>query len=347
MSAGAVMTAEIAEQPEVLARLLDSAGPSVVSVAAAIRAAAPRFVLFAARGTSDHAALYGKYLAEVRLGWAAGLASPSSMTAYGARPDLRDVLFVAVSQSGASPDLVESTATARACGALTLAVTNAPASPLAAAAALHLDVLAGTEHAVAATKTYSAELLTLWMLVDALCHGDFSAAAEVPAAVAECVALPSDYEVEVAALRYARADRIVLTARGYSYATVAEAALKLMETSYLAAQSFSGADLLHGPMAMVAAGTPVIAVVGDGPGGRAMEPVLVRLEELGADVFVVGGSAAVARTASGFVLPEGVGEELSPLVEIVPLQRLACALAVARGLDPDAPRGLSKVTHTL
>jgi glucosamine--fructose-6-phosphate aminotransferase (isomerizing) len=347
VTAGALMTAEIAEQPEVLARLLATAGPSVLAVAEAIRAAAPRFVLFAARGTSDHAALYGKYLAEVRLGWAAGLASPSSMTAYGARPDLRDVLFIAVSQSGASPDLVESTTTARECGALTLAVTNNASSALASAAQLHLDVLAGPERAVAATKTYSAELLTLWMLVDALCDGDFSSAAALPDAVAACVREPSVDVVAAAARRYVDADRIVLTARGYSYATVAEAALKLMETSYLAAQSFSGADLLHGPMAMVSAGTPVIAVVSCGHGGRAMEPVIARLEELGADLFVVGEPAAVARTGKGFVLPAGVSEELSPLMEIVPLQRLACSLALARGLDPDAPRGLTKVTHTL
>ena len=347
MTAGALMTAEIAEQPAVLARLLSTAGPEVTAVAAAIRKAAPRFVLFAARGTSDHAALYGKYLAEVRLGWAAGLASPSSMTAYGAKPDLRDVLFVAVSQSGASPDLVESTATARECGALTLAITNAAGSPLAMAAELHLDVLAGPERAVAATKTYSAELLTLWMLVDALCDGDFSGATGVPEAVAACVREPSSDLVAAAARRYVEADRIVLTARGYSCATVAEAALKLMETSYLAAQSFSGADLLHGPMAMVSAGTPVIAVVSVGPGGRAMEPVIARLEELGADLFVVGAPAAVARTGKGFVLPGGIPEELSPLMEIVPLQRLACSLSLARGLDPDAPRGLSKVTHTL
>ena len=347
MTAGALMTAEIAEQPEVLARLLATAGSEVAAVAAVIRAAAPRFVLFAARGTSDHAALYGKYLAEVRLGWAAGLASPSSMTAYGARPDLRDVLFVAVSQSGASPDLVESTVTARECGALTLAVTNDPSSALAAAAQLHLDVLAGPERAVAATKTYTAELMALWMLVDALCDGDFSSAAGLPEALAACVREPSVDVVAAAARRYVDADRIVLTARGYSYASVAEAALKLMETSYLAAQSFSGADLLHGPMAMVSAGTPVIAVVSGGPGGRAMEPVIARLEELGADLFVVGGPAAVARTGKGFVLPAGVSEELSPLMEIVPLQRLACSLALVRGLDPDAPRGLSKVTHTL
>src|SRR5436305_14236057 len=128
MTPGALMTAEIAEQPAVLARLLDSAGPAVWEVASVIRAAAPRFVLFAARGTSDHAALYGKYLAEIRLGLPAGLASPSSLTVYGARPDLRDTLWIAVSQSGRSPDLVDSTHTARECGALTVAVTNNAAS---------------------------------------------------------------------------------------------------------------------------------------------------------------------------------------------------------------------------
>ena len=145
MTVGMLMTAEIAEQPEVLTRLLDTAGPSVRAVASVIKAAGPRFVPFAARGTSDHAGLSGKYLAEVRLGWAAGLASPTSMTAYGATPDLRGVLFVAVSQSGGSPDLVESVTTARACGALTLAVTNDSSSALVGAAQLHLDVLAGPE----------------------------------------------------------------------------------------------------------------------------------------------------------------------------------------------------------
>lgn len=344
---GTLMRSEIGEQPQVVRRILRDSPAAVREVAAAIRAAAPRFVLLAARGTSDHAALYAKYLVEVSLGLPAGLASPSSMTAYGARPDLAGVLFIAVSQSGGSPDLVESTARARDCGALTLAVTNAPGSALAEAAALHLDVLAGPERAVAATKTYTAELMTLWLLVDALRGGDGAGAAAVPDGVAALVERPTDAEVEAAADAYRGADRIVVTGRGYSYPTVCEAALKLMETSYLAAQAFSGADLLHGPMAMVQAGSPVIAVVSDGPGGRAMSPVLDRLRELAADLFVVGHPAAVAVAGRGIPLPAGYAEELAPLLEIVPLQRLAGALAVLRGIDPDAPRGLSKVTHTL
>lgn len=341
---GARMRAEIAEQPAVLARVLRDAPVEVREVAARIRAAAPRFALLAARGTSDHAALYTKYLLEVRLGMACGLASPSTMTTYGARPDLRDVLFVGVSQSGGSPDLVESLATARRCGALTLAVTNAADSPLAQAAELHLDVRAGEELAVAATKTYTAQLLTLWLLVDALAGGNGSRAAPVPDAVAAVLRDGAAVVPDLVA-PYATAGRMIVTARGFSYPTARETALKLMETSYLAAAAFSGADLLHGPLAMVSPGTPVIAVVPEGRGGDAMAPVLDRLAEREADLLVVGSAAAVDGRR-GLVLPGGLDEMVSPVVQIVPLQLFARELAVARGVDPDSPRGLRKVTET-
>ena len=160
---GALMAAEIAEQPAVFDRILLESMPDITRVAAQIRDAGPRFVLLAARGTSDHAALYLKYLVEIALGLPCGLASPSTMTTYRVQPQLRDVLWVAVSQSGGSPDLVESTRAAKAGGALTLAVTNAPGSPLDEAAELCLQIRAGQERAVAATKTYTATLLTLWL----------------------------------------------------------------------------------------------------------------------------------------------------------------------------------------
>ena len=180
---GALMAAEIAEQPEALARLLTSESLSRVrGLAETIRGRSPRFVLLAARGTSDHAALYAKYLVEVSLGLPAGLASPSTMTAYGARPDLSDVLLLTVSQSGGSPDLVETVRTARAGGATTLAVTNNPDSALAGAAELQLDVLAGPERAVAATKSYSSQLLALWLIIDAFRGGDAAAAQGIPEA---------------------------------------------------------------------------------------------------------------------------------------------------------------------
>jgi glucosamine--fructose-6-phosphate aminotransferase (isomerizing) len=333
---GALMAAEIAEQPAVLRGML--ADPAQVADAAdRVRRSLPRFVVVAARGTSDHAALYAKYLAEIRMGLPAGLASPSSMTVYGARPDLTDVLFLAVSQSGGSPDLVDSVAAARDCGALTVAVTNAPESALASAAEVHVDVRAGLEQAVAATKTYTAELIALYLL---LAGPDATArAAGVPDAAAATLALGSPGVAEAAA-RYRYTSRLVTTARGYSYPTAREAALKLMETSYVSAQAFSGADLLHGPLAMIDADVPVIAVTSAGRGGAAMSPVVERLRESGADVLQVGSSGGLA------IASDGIDEELLPVLEILPLQQLAWQLAVDRGEDPDRPRGLSKVTRT-
>jgi glucosamine--fructose-6-phosphate aminotransferase (isomerizing) len=253
--------------------------------------------------------------------------------------------MIGVSQSGGSPDLVQSLEVARKQGALTLAITNQPGSPLAQAAELEIDVMAGPERAVAATKSYTAQLLALYLIIDRLRGGDGSRAAQLPE-LAEQV-LAGDEAVHAIAQRYRFASRLVTTARGYSYATAREAALKLMETSYLGAQAFSGADLLHGPLAMIDAQVPVLTVVAGGVGGEAMQRVLPRLAEVGADVLCVGTRAAVAAANVGVALPAGVSEELSPLLEIIPFQQLALHLAVARGGDPDAPRGLKKVTETL
>src|SRR3954447_24748262 len=177
---GELMAAEIREQPEVYARILRDGQPRIAAVAAAVRARSPRFVLFIARGTSDHAALYAKYLVETQLRLPAGLASPSTMTVYDAHPAMQDVLAIAVSQSGASPDLVTPLERARAGGAITVAVTNAPDSALARAAEFHLHVLAGPERAVAATKSYTAELLTLYLFIAALRGDDGESAQSLP-----------------------------------------------------------------------------------------------------------------------------------------------------------------------
>jgi glucosamine--fructose-6-phosphate aminotransferase (isomerizing) len=330
---GSLMAAEIAEQPAVLARVLRDGASAAALARAALDRYRPRFVVLAARGTSDHAALYGKYLAEVQLGLPAGLASPSSITVYGSRPDMRGVLFVAVSQSGESPDLVESMQIARRFGALTVAVTNNAGSPLAHAAEHHVDVLAGAERAVAATKTYTAQLLVLHLLLGT---GDASGVADAAARTLDSAA-GAAYE---AAQRFRYADRLVTTGRGFSYPTAREAALKLMETSYLAAQAFSGADLLHGPLAMLGPDVPVVAVATPGRGAAAMEPVLERLAAAAVEVLRVGPADGLP------VASAGVPESLLPILEILPLQQLAWRLALDRGGDPDRPRGLSKVTET-
>jgi glucosamine--fructose-6-phosphate aminotransferase (isomerizing) len=337
------MAQEIAAQPGVLAGLFDER-PKIAAVAEQLAAAKPRFVLLAARGSSDHAAWYAKYLVEILLQLPAGLVSPSTTTLYGAQPDLTDVLWIAVSQSGGSPDLVEATDAARRRGALTVAVTNTPDSPLNEAAALSADVLAGRELAVAATKTYTATLLGLYLLIDAMRGGDGHAAADI-GALAQSTLDQCGAGADALAARYRYVERMVTTGRGYSLASALEAALKLAETSYLAARAYSGADLLHGPVAALDSETGVLAVTSKGKGGNAMRDALRAVHERGADVLAVGSAAADVPATNRLVIPE-TAEEVAPILEILPIQRLALALSLARGGDPDQPRGLAKVTRT-
>jgi glucosamine--fructose-6-phosphate aminotransferase (isomerizing) len=224
-------------------------------------------------------------------------------------------------------------AVARSCGATTVAVTNSAGSPLDSAAEFAVALGAGPELAVAATKSYTAELLALYLLLG----GPAEAARALPEAAEQTLAgAPAAYS---AAARYRFANRLVTTGRGYSYPSACEGALKLMETSYLSAHAFSAADLLHGPIAMLDSAVPVIAVVSPGRGGAAARPVVARLRETGADVLVVGSGELPIASA-------GLPEELLPVLEILPLQQLAWRLAIDRGGDPDRPRGLSKETHT-
>ena len=342
------MAAEIAAQPAVWAQVLATSrtmADPVAKVAQQILTRRPRFVLLAARGTSDHAALYAKYLIEIWLGLPAGLVSPSTTTVYGARPDLRDVLLIAISQSGGSPDLVRTVEQARIQGATTLAVTNQPGSALNQAAELELDVAAGAERSVAATKSYTAELLALYLLLARLAGRDTADTERLPDWGMRLLA--EETTIRDLAMRYRSTERLVVTGRGYSYATAREAALKLMETSYVSAQAFSGADLMHGPLALVEARVPVLAITAAGRGGEALQPTLERLVATGADLVCVGAHGASGDSAPDVLLPGGVPEELSPLLEILPFQQLSLHLALAKGADPDAPRGLRKVTETL
>jgi glucosamine--fructose-6-phosphate aminotransferase (isomerizing) len=343
MAGGERMAAEIAAQPAVFESVVARRG-ELAAVAERLVAHRPRFALLAARGSSDHAALYTKYLIEVLLQLPAGLVSPSTTTLYGAEPDLSGVLYVTVSQSGGSPDLVEATRAARRLGALTVAITNTPGSPLAEAAEHAVSIGAGDELAVAATKTYTATLLTSYLLVDAARGGSGEAAADLGALAAATLA-DSAGAVTAAMERYRDTERVVTTGRGYSSATAAEAALKLAETSYLGARAYSGADLLHGPVAAIDDGTGVVAVTSEGRGGEAMRDVVAAVRDRGADVLAVG-SAAAGMPASARIDVPATAEEVAPILEVLPLQRLALELALARGGDPDQPRGLSKVTRT-
>lgn len=341
---GEHMRAEIEAQPAVFARILREGRPVIAEVARHIAARDPRVVLFVARGTSDHAALYAKYVAETHLGLPCGLVSPSTATVYDTRPRMHGVLYVAVSQSGGSPDLLEPLVRARHAGAITLAVTNAPRSALAEAAEFHLDILAGEERAVAATKSYTAELLTLYLLFASLAGTIDPSADTLP--VRARLVLEAGQRAADLAVRYRFAEQLVLLSRGYNYATAREAALKLMETSYLVAHGFSAADFVHGPIAMIQHGFPVVAIAPAGHAGTALQPVLGRLHDLGADTLVIGAPDAAEQGTVGLPLPDLGSEALSPLLLIIPVQLFAWHLALIRGYDPDQPRGLRKVTET-
>jgi len=341
------MRDEILEQAGIVARLAACQGP-FREAAREARAAGARFVLYAARGTSDNAAVYGKYLATILGGMPAGLAVPSAATLYGARVDFRDCLVVGISQSGETPDVAEYLAAARAGGAFTLAVTNEAGSLLAGAAHRVLATGAGVERAVAATKTYTSQLAALAAFWAAwLDDREMSAAlaADVPAAME--AALATEDAVRAVAARLSHAERVLVVGRGFNYATALETALKIKETCYVAAMPFSAADLLHGPIAMVEPQYPVLLFAPDGASRADMLALQKTLRERGAETYVVaGGATRVAGATSVIALPRPLPEPLSPLAAVIPGQLLALHLSLARGLDPDRPRGLTKVTRT-
>jgi fructoselysine-6-P-deglycase FrlB-like protein len=339
------MRVEIAEQPEALRRTLDALLPQVGALEALGRET--RQVLFIARGSSDNAAVYGQYLCSVHAGRLASLASPSLATVYRADLDLQGVLAVAVSQSGATEEIVTTLDWARHCGARTVAVTNVAGSPLAEAADVALITQAGRELAVPATKTYTTQLAALAVLALSMGRGAAGPRAleGVPDAVEAMLEVAP--AAEALAGRLTDADTVVVSGRGFAYSTALEVSLKLKETCYVTAVGLSYADLVHGPIAILDAGTPALLVAAaEGPMLPEMTGLARRIAGTGAGVYGIGGDhdfAAVCRsTLPGPPLPE----HLAPFGLVVPGQLLVEALARAKGLDPDAPRGLDKVTQT-
>jgi glucosamine--fructose-6-phosphate aminotransferase (isomerizing) len=339
---------EILEQPAAAQRLLDAASAAFAPVAEALRTRRPRFAVIAARGTSDNAGIYAQYLLAIRNGLVVALAAPSTITLYGARPNLADALVVGVSQSGRSPDIVAVLEEARRQGALTVALTNAADSPLADTADHVVDLRAGPERATAATKTYTAELLAaalLSMAIDPPTPQESADVAGLPALMA--AALAEEPHARELAATHATRERAVALGRGYSYPSAREWALKLQELALVAAMSYSAADFEHGPLALAEPGFPVLAVAPSGPELDAQVELLTRLkEDHGVRLLVISDSAAVRGIDEGLALPAGIPPWLSPMVDILPGQLYAYHLTVARGLDPEHPRTIRKVTET-
>jgi glutamine---fructose-6-phosphate transaminase (isomerizing) len=340
------MRSELGEGPEIVARLIDGAFGQIEEVARAVRSRPIDLAVIAARGTSDHAALYAQYILGARNGLLVAPAAPSLVSLYGAPPRLCNALVLGISQSGRSPDVVAVLAESRRQGALTVAITNEPDSELADAAEYLIELEAGPERAVAATKTYLAEIAVVAMLSAAL-SGDEASRDELRALPAALrIALAQESVVAPLAEAWAKESRCAILARGFHYATAREWALKLKELAYVLADPYSAADFQHGPIALIGEGYPVLAVATTGPALEGMTELLGRLGRARARLLILSDVADFAGLGDVVTLPQ-VPEWLSPLVAIVPAQLFAYHLARARGLDTENPRNLSKVTLTL
>jgi glucosamine--fructose-6-phosphate aminotransferase (isomerizing) len=340
------MAREIAEQPQAVRRTLDALLPQREALGAL--ADGRRRVLFAARGSSDNAAIYGRYLLETHAGVVGGLASPSIATHYRSRLDLADTLVVCVSQSGATEEIVATEEWARSCGAATVGVTNVEGSPLAEAADLALVTRAGPELAVPATKTYLCQLVAMAVLGTALAPEPAALDGElkrVPDEVERLLTARAGIDDAVAALRDAA--YAVVSGRGLMMGTALETALKLEETCLRPVRGYSYADLRHGPISVVTSGmTAVLVAAADGPMVAPMLELAGDLTGRGATVVGLGGDASFAAACDVHVPGPDLPETVAPLGAIVPAQLLVEGLARALGLDPDNPRGLAKVTAT-
>ena len=338
---------EIYEQPKDLARLLENKSQDVARIAAELQSRSIRFVVVAARGTSDNAARYAKYMLGAFKRVPVALAMPSLYTLYDQPLDLRDGLVIGISQSGQATDVIAVLEEAKRQGAPTLAITNYATSPMAQMAdyAINLDV--GEEKSVAASKTYTAQMTAVamlaahWSKVEAL-QADLLKLPELAQTV-----LSQDSVISEIAKRFAKDDRLVTVGRGYNYCTALEIGLKIKELSYMAAQAYSSADFRHGPIALLEPGFPVFAIAPQGKTIEDMRELVEVAQGIQADVTVFTNDPVLAEKSPSLVrLPDGLPEWLSPIVGVIPGQLLALRLAQSKGYDVDHPRGLRKVTLT-
>jgi glutamine---fructose-6-phosphate transaminase (isomerizing) len=337
---------EIASQPERIAHLLDRETHNIEHIVADL----PPFdyAFIAARGSSDHAATYAKYAWSTLAGYPVALAAPSLFTLYHSPLRLNNALVVGISQSGQSPDIVAVLEEGKRQGRPTLAITNDGSSPLASIADHVIELHAGPERSVAATKTYTTQLAAMALLAAAFNGqpGYIDELKRLPDVMQETLRLSASIEHDIAP--YSTMDRCITLGRGYNYATSFELALKLKELTYVMATAYSSADFRHGPIATVEHNLPIFLVMPSGATFDDMFELAQDLQQRGANLLIISDSTRAHTLATtSFPLPTGVPEWLSPLTSILPGQLAALYLTQAKGLNPDLPRGLHKVTRTL
>ena len=338
---------EIFEQPEALGQLLRSERSNIDAIAEMIRSRDIRLVYIIARGSSDNAGLYAKYLLGIANKLPVAMALPSLFTLYDAPPILSDTLTIAISQSGESPDIVKAMQECRRQGATTVAITNSPSSPLGAAAEFNIHLHAGEERAVAATKTYTTELMAIGMLSAALAEDEnrMAALSQIPQLAQD--ALQTNEAIAAATQQFRYMSQCVVLGRGYNYATAYEWSLKLKELAYIVAEPYSSADFQHGPIAIVEKGFPVMAVIAEGAVADEVTSLCRRLvDDKEAELVILSNRAdALALGRTPIELPQ-MEEWLSPIISMIPAQLFCLHLTLTKGYDAEHPRGLTKVTET-
>jgi len=340
-----LMLQEITEQPVVLERTIQAERGKLKKLGEFLKNRDIDLIVLVARGSSDNASLFGRYLLEITTGIPVSLSAPSVFTLYKANLNLKRAVVIGVSQSGEGVDINRVLESAKKSGAFTIGITNEVESSMAKIADETLLIHAGREKSVAATKTYTGQMLHFYMLAAVLGKQiiDFE---KIPHFSAQVLQLRS--EVQELVERYVFMENCVVVGRGLNYGNSYELALKLMETCYVVAERFSSADFFHGPLAIVERRFPVILFAPKGVTVSSNIDLLKRLHELNADCLAITNDKKIANLSSrSLKLPEEIDEFLSPIPFIIPAQLFAALLAKAKGLDADAPRSLSKVTKTI
>ncbi len=342
-----LMLQEIKQQPEALARTLREEGSKVASLSRFLAARDIRLIVLVARGSSDNAALFGRYLLEITSRIPVSLAAPSVHTLYHSKLNLRNALVVGVSQSGEGTDINLVLENAKKAGAFTLGITNEPRSEMAGLVDEVLLIRAGKERSVAATKTYTGQLLMFHLLAAALQQGKgLEKLRQLPELASRCLEL--EPEIQGLVERYRFINHCLVVGRGLIYANVYELAIKLMETCYVVSERFSSADFLHGPVAMIEADFPVIVFAPPGKTFNDMRRLTRQLRTLKAETLVISSESAILKQATRALrIPIKIDEFLAPIPYIIPGQLFAAMLAAVKGLTPDRPRSLKKITKTL
>ncbi len=339
------MLEEIADQPAVLEKTIREESAKLKKIGAVLREKEIDLIVIAARGSSDNAAFFGRYLLEITTGIPVSLSAPSVYTLYNAKLNLKRALVIGVSQSGEGVDINQVLESAKKSGAFTLGITNEADSTMAKIADEFLLIHAGREKSVAATKTYTGQMLHFYLLASILSERKFDYE-KIPEYTGQTLELKS--EIVELVQRYVFMENCVVVGRGLNYGNSYELALKLMETCYVVAERFSSADFFHGPLAIIERRFPVIMFAPKGVTAQSNLDLLARLKELHADSFSITNDDQIAALSSRSLrLPPEIDEFLSPIPFIVPGQLFAALLAEAKGLNPDAPRSLTKVTRTV